>query len=403
MELDSKSNEKDSNEFARSMERLITTIQKLSLARDLDTIISIVRKEARDLTGADGATFVLRDNGFCYYAEENAISPLWKGKRFPMEACISGWAMLNKQSVAIKDVYQDSRIPIEAYRPTFVKSLLMVPIRKESPIGAIGNYWSKEYEPSVDKIKLLEALANSTSIAMENVDLYHTQEIHLTEIAQQKEKYRLLAESLKESLSEKEILLKEIYHRVKNNLQIISSLLDLQADKVQSDALKSVLSECSMRINAMCIVHELLYQSDNLARIYISDYINNLVNYFYGIYDISTNRVINSVDVDDILFSLDTAIPCGLIVTELLSNCFKHAFPDNKSGKISIAFKKNQDKSILTIRDDGVGLPKEAELENKKTLGLSLVRNLSKQLHGDLQIDRNNGTAFILTLPYTSK
>ena len=153
-------------------DHLIAVIQQLSLARDLAGITSIVRHAARQLTGADGATFVLRDGPHCYYADEDAIAPLWKGRRFPLEACISGWAMLNQTEAIIEDVYADPRIPVEAYRPTFVKSLVMVPIRTAAPIGAIGNYWATPHRATDDEIRLLRALANSTSIAMENVQLY---------------------------------------------------------------------------------------------------------------------------------------------------------------------------------------------------------------------------------------
>lgn len=156
----------------RGMQRLVAAVQQLSMARDLDTVMAIVRTAARELTGADGATFVLRDTDKCHYADEDAISPLWKGKRFPLNACISGWAMLNRQHVVIPDIYVDPRIPIDAYRPTFVKSLVMVPIRTESPIGAIGNYWAQRHEATPGEIELLQALANTTSVALENVRLY---------------------------------------------------------------------------------------------------------------------------------------------------------------------------------------------------------------------------------------
>src|SRR5262249_8448446 len=155
----------------QSMERLVSVVQELSLARNLESIMAIVRHAARELTGADGATFVLRDNGHCYYADEEAIAPLWKGKRFPMEACISGWAMLNRQPAVIEDIYADPRIPAEAYRPTFVKSLAMVPIRSLDPVGAIGTYWAKRRQPRPEEVRILQALANSTSVAMENVQL----------------------------------------------------------------------------------------------------------------------------------------------------------------------------------------------------------------------------------------
>lgn len=154
------------------MERLIFVVQELSHARDLAAIMEIVRKAARDLTGADGATFVLRDGDYCFYAEENAIEPLWKGRKFPMETCISGWVMQQGESAVIEDIYQDERIPQEAYRPTFVKSLAMVPIRRNGPIGAIGNYWAEQRLPTDDEVRILQALADTTSVAMENAQLY---------------------------------------------------------------------------------------------------------------------------------------------------------------------------------------------------------------------------------------
>lgn len=151
---------------------LVDTIQKLSLARKIETVADIVRHTARSLTGADGATFVLKDNDMCYYVEEDAIEPLWKGQKFPMSVCVSGWSMINKKSVVIEDIYQDSRIPLEAYKPTFVKSLAMVPIRMMDPIGAIGNYWAKEHTPTPEEMVLLQSLADITSVSIENVYAY---------------------------------------------------------------------------------------------------------------------------------------------------------------------------------------------------------------------------------------
>jgi GAF domain-containing protein len=151
---------------------LVETVQELSLARDINKIMNVVRTAARKLTGADGATFILRDNDRCFYADEDAIGPLWKGQRFPMKACISGWAMLHKETVIIPDIYEDERIPIEAYRPTFVKSLVMVPIRTKDPIGAIGNYWASEHAATPVEIELLQSLADITSVSVENVYAY---------------------------------------------------------------------------------------------------------------------------------------------------------------------------------------------------------------------------------------
>ncbi len=151
---------------------LIDVIQKLSQARDIATVQDIVRHAARRLTDADGATFVLCDGDRCHYVDEDAIGPLWKGQKFPMSACVSGWAMMNRATAVIPDVFADARVPHDAYRATFVKSMVMVPVRGgNGAIGAIGTYWATQREPTVDEVRLIEALAGTTSVALENVRL----------------------------------------------------------------------------------------------------------------------------------------------------------------------------------------------------------------------------------------
>lgn len=167
--------------YVHGMRRLVTVVQELSLARDLATVMTIVRHAARELTGADGATFVLREGDLCHYAGEEAIAPLWKGQRFPMSACISGWAMLHREAAVIEDIYADDRNPHDAYRPTFVKSLAMVPIRTLDPVGAIGNYWAKRHSPTAEELELLRALADTTAVAVENVRVYSELEHRVAE------------------------------------------------------------------------------------------------------------------------------------------------------------------------------------------------------------------------------
>jgi putative two-component system response regulator len=146
-------------------------ILDLSMARGRDEILEILRKNARYLVGADGITCVLREGNMCHYAEEDSVSPLWKGQRFPLEDCISGWAMRNRQAVVIEDIYADDRVPHAAYRPTYVKSLAMVPVRKEDPVGAIGAYWAQKRKPEPWQIDMLARIANSTAVAFTNVSL----------------------------------------------------------------------------------------------------------------------------------------------------------------------------------------------------------------------------------------
>ena len=157
--------------MGNSTRLLVNTVQELSFVRDIKSVMHIVRSAAREFSGADGVTFVLRDGNMCYYADEDAINPLWKGSWFPISTCISGWVMLNKEPAVIKDIYKDSRIPVDAYRPTFVKSLAMVPIRAQEPIGAIGNYWARHYEPSKAELEMLQALANITAVTIENIEI----------------------------------------------------------------------------------------------------------------------------------------------------------------------------------------------------------------------------------------
>lgn len=155
--------------YVLTMERLLRVVQDLSASRDLNTVMDIVRHSVRDLTGSDGATFVLREGDYCYYAEEDAISPLWKGNRFPMEICISGWVMMHKIPTVIEDIFADARIPVDVYKKTFVKSLAMVPIRTNEPIGAIGCYWANHHRATPEQIKVLHVIADTAAIAIDNI------------------------------------------------------------------------------------------------------------------------------------------------------------------------------------------------------------------------------------------
>lgn len=162
------------SKYIQTMERLLQVVQELSAARDLNRVMNLVRHSVRELTQADGATFVLREEDDCFYAHEDAILPLWKGKRLPIQSCISGWVMLNHTPVIIEDIYTDNRIPIDLYKKTFVKSLAIFPIKTQEPIGAIGCYWAHQHYATPEQIKVLQVMADTVAIALDNI---HSQNI----------------------------------------------------------------------------------------------------------------------------------------------------------------------------------------------------------------------------------
>jgi len=203
-------------------------------------------------------------------------------------------------------------------------------------------------------------------------------------------------ELLKASLVEKETLLKEIHHRVKNNLQIISSLLRLQSPKIKDPLALKVFTESQNRMQVMALVHEQLYQSENLADINFPEYIKILVGNLFRSYGPHPG-VTFKVNIEEISLAIDTAIPCGLIVNELVSNSLKYAFPEGRTGWICIDLTASAtDEYILSIRDNGVGIPAELDWTQTESLGLQLVRRLTNQLEGEISLDRSQGTEFRL-------
>lgn len=209
---------------------------------------------------------------------------------------------------------------------------------------------------------------------------------------------------LKTSLQEKEVLLKEVHHRVKNNLQIVSSLLDLQSQYIQDPQMSERFRDSQNRIRAMALIHEKLYQSDSLARVNIADYTQSLTMYLIQTYAINSDIITLQLDVESVILSLDTAIPYGLILNELLSNVFKHSFPRNMSGTIWIKLKPlfpttwNEQgcEFELVVGNDGIPLPEIPNFSGAKTLGFQLVNALVQQLQGQINVEQGKGTEFKL-------
>lgn len=336
--------------YQQGIERLVETIHQLSLARDIETVMRIVRTEAREMTGADGATFVLKDNGHCYYADEDAISPLWKGQRFPLNACISGWSMLNKKPAIIGDIYHDERIPIEAYKPTFVKSLVMVPIRKMDPIGAIGNYWAQHHDPTEAEVKLLQALADITAVSIENVYVYQDLESRVQERTQQLEELNNDLEAFSYSVS----------HDLQAPLRTIRGFIDILKQDQDTN-----IDEESMQMLAMI--------DQNAGE--MSEMISGLLAFFrMGKKQLEKTDVSMFAMVDNVCDKLKEQNPTQVIEfkiaplpdvegdttllrhvwTNLVNNAVKYSSKKDKS-IIEIGFENSGDEIVYYVKDNGAG------------------------------------------------
>jgi two-component sensor histidine kinase len=240
------------------------------------------------------------------------------------------------------------------------------------------------------EVDLLKQIANQSAIAIQQANLYEQVHIELHNRQQ-------VEQQITNELNQKKVLLKEIHHRVKNNLQVMSSILYLQFRNAPPE-IKILTEEYQNRIFAMSLIHEQLYQSDDLAHIDFHNYIRNLTDNLFECYTISSELIKIEIEVVDICISLDQSIPLGLIINELVSNALKYAFP-KKHGQISIKLIYENDQIILTVSDNGVGLPEGFNLENAGGLGIQLILSLTEQLDGNLIYDGKNGLMIQISFP----
>lgn len=206
-------------------------------------------------------------------------------------------------------------------------------------------------------------------------------------------------EQIKTSLNEKEVLLKEIHHRVKNNMQVITSLLSLQAKTIGDKHALAVFQDSQNRVKSMALIHETLYQSKDLSRINFAEYLQKLVAHVSRSYHLRPEAIKLNVKVDDVLLPIDTAVPCGLIINELASNALKYAFPSANAGEINISFRRLDGSYVLCVSDSGVGLPADFDPEASKSLGMKLVHMLTSQLAGEIECRNGVGTTFEIKFP----
>lgn len=329
---------------------LVEAIEQLAGAGDADDVIATLRATARRLVGADGIAVILREEEQCWYVEEDAMGPLWKGQRFPLASCISGWAMLHRETVQIDDIRRDPRIPQALYRDTFVRSLLMVPVRSEDPIGAIGAYWSDCYRATKSQIEMMERLARATATAMENV--------------------RLVA-ALSKALADAEFARDELRHRVKNAFSAAQALAALTLPEEHHRALNA-------RIAALARAHALL--DEKLAHqdsITLKDLVAAELEP-YG----SEGAGRLTVGGDEIWLRSTQAVALGLAINELATNALKYGALSEPHGRLEVRWHRTNGSVAFEWREADGPEVRAAMVEN---FGSRLLRRLvESQLKGKL-------------------
>lgn len=287
---------------------------------------------------------------------------------------------------------------------------IIVPDEIEAMNDIINNLIAKKTLKSRQTFEtFLKKKDNSTLNVEINMSLVHfSDDPYIVMVARDITERKEFENTIKSSLKEKEILLKEIHHRVKNNLQIISSLLTLQEFYVKEDPTAvNVLQESQNRVLSMAMIHEMLYQSKDLSQINFSDYLTSLLSNLFHTYGVD-NKINTVIKVDHIYLNVETSVPLGLIISELISNSLKYAFPELKDkNEISVGLHYQNEEFELIINDNGVGLPENIDFRNlESTLGLRLVKSLVNQLDGSIELDRSHGTKFKIIfkeLEYTKR
>ncbi|MBZ4191316.1 sensor histidine kinase [Niabella beijingensis] len=395
----------------KRLQRLVDAVQELSLARNLETVTRIVRSAARELTGADGATFVLRDKDKCFYVDEDAISPLWKGSRFPIETCVSGWSMLNKQAVIIPDIYQDDRIPAEAYRPTFVKSLVMVPIRTMDPIGAIGNYWAHTHHATLEEAQLLQSLADITAVTMENVQIY----------AELEERVKLRTAELEVANKQLEAFAYSVSHDLRSPLAGIQGLAGILQEEYrdrldgEGQELTDLILQCVKNMTHL-IDNLLVFFTTSQKELRPGDTSMKEMaeEYFDALRKQEPEGRVFEFSVDELPNAGVDATLMKHVWINLLSNAIKYSRKKDKT-VIRVGFEETPQQTTYFVQDEGSGfdmmyynklfgafqrLHSDQEFEGNG-IGLSLVERIISRYGGKVWATAADGAGatFYFSLP----
>lgn len=384
-----------------SIEQAAVMVKRLSFAVSLPEIMEVVTDAARRLLRADGVTFVLRDGDKCFYAEEDAISPLWKGQRFPLEACISGWVMMNGTAAVIEDIYCDPRIPIDAYRSTFVKSLAMVPVRPLDPLAAIGAYWRHRHRPSTAEVDTLQAIADASALAIAHVDLLRAKQ------------------AVEEHSRAKSIYLAAASHDLRQPLHSLFLFLEMLSHSSLDDKARALLAHMELALTGMKDMMEGVLDLTRLEAGICEPKIQVVP------LSLILQPIISAYEpqaaAKDLLFHWEcpdlTVRTDPLLLARMLRNLVDNAVKYTEKGSIALRVSAGAGSAVITVEDTGIGIAADrltrmltdgnrmATTPRKSGygLGFATVQRLSHLLGHSLDVssEPGRGSIFKVTVPAT--
>jgi two-component sensor histidine kinase len=379
----------------RDLCALLESQQALVVSLELDQVQRTIVRQASFLSGADGVRLFLLDDASSTLrcCDGDGLPPEeLRRLEFLIGECFSERPGPADGPIPVADVGADSASDPPSLRLELGQSayLGLLVALGDRPLGVLVYPIPASRGYTCEEIGLFGAFARQAAFALQHARHYATARRELAECQREEA-------SIQSALAERDLLLREMHHRVKNNLQVVASLLDLQAGTLRDASARQALQESKDRIQSMARIHEYLYKSADVTRIGMDDYLRHLATALRQAYN--AQHIGLSVQVGVGPFDIERAIPCALIVNELVSNAFKHAFPDGRAGEVVVDLQSRDDRHVLTVRDTGVGLPPQTDPQSADSLGLRLVGMLAKQLGGVLHLANEGGVTARIAFP----
>ncbi len=348
--IERKKAEEEKKKLIEDLENLTISVKELSSARDLDSILKIVRESIHDLTGADGSAFIMRDGDFCFYADSDTIATQWIGQRVSLSNSIGGWAMLNKQPAISEDIYTDSRVYIDFYKSSAVKSLVMIPVNTQDPIGAIANYWVEEHIPSPVEIQLLQTLADSTFRAIENVRLYQELEKRVAERTLQLENTNKELEAFSYSIS----------HDLRSPLRHINGFINIFLEQKSSQLTEEELGYLNIVTSSVAEMEKLIEALLSFSRLSRAELEKSQIDTTQILQqglelfeeEIKTRGI--EIKIDQLPDTFGDFQLMSQVWTNLISNAIKYSGKKEKA-VIEIGSYAGNNENVFFIKDNGAG------------------------------------------------